>query len=579
MHLRKTLISTVAILVGVLALAQNASLPYMADKGKGKQLFVDGKPFIMFSGELHNSTSTSESYMEEIGVWKQMKEGNFNTVIASCSWDVIEPEEGKYDFTSVDHVIRNARENGLKVVMIWFASWKNGNSTYAPSYIKRNPKKYPLVKNEEGKDLNVISTFSSEALKADKNAYVALMRHIREIDPDHTVIMMQVENEMGIMGSKRDFSAPAEKAWKGQVPAELTNYLAAHKGKLFPELEKVWAANGNKMKGTWEEVFGKSHSNLENWQEFPYYTEEIFQAWHYAKYVGEIAAAGKAEHNIPMYVNNWLKQPGMGAPGGFPSGSPLPEVIDIWRAAAPAVDLTAPDIYTSQFEWVLSQFALSGNPIFIPECRGDVSKALFAYGEYDALGFAPFGFDGPQGGGLGVPETDFSNLGKCYGILAGMGDMLANNHASDKMRGLIVTEENPSPSVEMGDFILTASSSVRNARSFNYGQSAEQLAAENAALAARAQQQAQSGALIIQTGVDEFYIVGINVAFSFAPKDSKATGSIMTDVIEEGTFKDGKWIPGRRLNGDENRVTINGVGAERVTLYKSTVEPSAGRRF
>ena len=579
MNLLKTLTTLAAlIMAGTSVLAQEASMPHMADLGKGKQLIVDGKPFIMFTGELHNSTSTSESYMESIGVWKQMKEGNFNTVIASCSWDVIEPEEGKYDFTSVDHVIRSARENGLKVVMIWFASWKNGNSTYAPSYIKRNPKKYPLVKNEEGNDLNVLSTFSENAKNADKKAFAALMRHIRQVDPDHTVIMMQVENEMGILGSKRDFSAPAQKAWKGQVPAELTNYLAANKGKLFPELEKVWAENGNKMKGTWEEVFGKSHSNTENWLDYPYYTEEIFQAWHYAKDVGEVAAAGKAEHYIPMYVNNWLKQPGRGAPGGFPSGSPLPEVIDIWRAAAPSVDFTAPDIYINEYEWVLSQFALSGNPIFIPECRGDVAKALYAYGEYDALGFAPFGFDGPQGGGLGVSDSDFQNLGKCYGILDGMGEMLWNNHASDKMRGLRVTEENPNPSVRMGDYVITARSSVRNQRSFNYGQGAEQLAAENAALAARAQQQAQSGALIIQTGDDEFYVVGINVALSFANADEKATGSVMTDIIEEGTFEGGKWIPGRRLNGDENRVSISGVGAERFTLYKSTVVPSS-RRF
>ena len=557
----------------LLVVAANAQ-PALVKAPDGTTHFeIDGKPFVMFSGELHNSTSTSERYMEEIGVWKQMKDAHFNTVIASCSWDVIEPEQGKYDFTSVDHIIRNARENGLKVVLIWFASWKNGLSTYTPSYIKRDPWKYPLAKDRDGKSLNVLSTFGEASLKADKKAYTALMRHIRDTDPDHTVIMMQVENEMGILDATRDFSAPAEKAWKGQVPQELTAYLAAHKGNLFPELEKVWAANGSKMKGTWEEVFGKSHSNTEDWKEYPFYTEELFQAWQYAKYVGEIAAAGKAEHDIPMYVNNWLKQPGMGAPGQFPSGSPLPEVLDIWRAAAPAVDFTAPDIYSNQFEWVLSQFALSGNPIFIPECRGDVSKALYAFGEYDAMGFAPFGFDGPQTGGpFGVPDADFANLGKCYGILSGMGSMLVDNYGSDRMRGLLVTGDNPSPSVTMGDFVLTAQSSVRNMRSFNYGQGAEQLAAENAALAARAPQQAQSGALVIQVSDEEFYIVGINVSFSFSTTDKKASGRVLTDVIEEGTFENGRWIPGRRLNGDENRVTINGVGAERITLYKSAVD-------
>ncbi|MBR3012303.1 MAG: DUF5597 domain-containing protein [Bacteroidales bacterium] len=530
---------------------------------------VNGKPFLMLTGELHNSTSTSESYMESIGVWEQMRYANFNTVIASCSWDVIEDEPGHYDFTSVDHVIRSARKNGLKVVMIWFASWKNGNSTYAPSYIKRNPVTYPLVQTQDGGFLNVLSTFGQESLKADRDAFAALMQHINEIDRDYTVIMMQVENEMGILGSVRDFSPAAQEAWEGQVPSDLMEYLSSHKGQLFPELERVWGENGYKMSGTWEEVFGTSHTTAEDiLTDYPYYTEEIFQAYHYAKYVNEITAAGKAAHDIPMYVNNWLRQPGMINPGQFPSGSPLPEVIDVWRAAAPAVDFTAPDIYISEYEWVLSQFALSNNPIFIPECRVDVSKALYAYGEYDALGFAPFGFDGAQNA-TGEYSADFENLAKCYKILSGMDQMIIRNYGSDKLRGLRVTEENASPSVQMGDYILTARSSVRNQRAFNYGQGAAQMARENAQLAAASQQQAQSGALILQTSPDEFYIVGINVSFSFAPKDADAQTRIFTDAIEEGTFVKGKWVPGRRLNGDENRVGINGVGAVRVVLYPS----------
>lgn len=567
------LAATFCMLVGCSQEKENPSVKPALVREDGTTHFeVDGKPFLMLTGELHNSTSTSESYMESIGVWEQMKHGNFNTVIASCSWDVIEDKPGHYDFTSVDHVIRNARKNGLKVVMIWFASWKNGNSTYAPSYIKRDPARYPLVQTRDGGFLNVLSAFGQESLNADRNAFAALMQHIKEVDKDYTVIMMQVENEMGILGSVRDFSPAAQKAWEGPVPSDLMQYLSSHKGRLFPELEKVWGENGCKMSGTWEEVFGKSHTRAEDLlSDYPYYTEEIFQAYHYAKYVNEIAAAGKAVHDIPMYVNNWLRQPGMINPGEFPSGSPLPEVIDVWRAAAPAVDFTAPDIYISEYEWVLSQFALSNNPIFIPECRVDVAKALYAFGEYDALGFAPFGFDGGQNAAEGIYSADFESLGKCYAILSGMDRMLIKNYGSDKLRGLRVTEENAMPSVEMGDYILTARSSVRNQRAINYGQGAAQMARENAQLAAASRQQAQSGALVLQTSPDEFYIVGINVSFSFSPKKEGAPGRILTDAIEEGTFVDGKWVPGRRLNGDENRVSINGVGAVRVVLYPSPV--------
>ena len=552
--------------------ATSKVLPAVVRRNGATRLEVDGKPFLVLSGELHNSTSSSESYMESIGVWEQMKAANFNTVIASASWELVEKEEGKYDFSSVDHIIRNARLNGLKVVMIWFASWKNGNSTYAPGYVKRNPKKYPLVQTENGRYLDVLSAFGEESLKADKKAYMALMNHIREIDPDHTVIMMQVENEIGILGSVRDFSPAAQKAWNGQVPSDLIQYLTSHKGQLYPELERVWGANGYRTRGTWEEVFGKSHTRAEGIQDFPYYTEELFQAYYYARYVNEITAAGKSVHNIPMYVNNWLRQPNSVTPGSYPSGSPLPEVLDVWKAAAPDVDFSAPDIYINEFEWVLSEFALGGNPIFIPECRGDVSKALYAFGEYDAMGFAPFGFDGPQERGpFIVTAAEFENIGRCYGILSGMDKMIIDSYGSDRLRGLRVTESDARPSVEMGDYVLTARSSVRNASSFNYGQGADQLARENAQLAAASQQQAQSGALILQTSKDEFYIVGINIAFSFSSKDPNAKGRILTEAIEEGTFTDGRWVPGRRLNGDENSVTIYGVGAVRVVLYPSLV--------
>ena len=561
----------ILIAAGLVMALWTYAQPALVKQNGITRFVIDGKPYVMYGGELHNSTSSSESYMEEIGVWEQMKAGNFNTVIASSSWELVEPEEGKYDFSSVDHVIRNARRHGLKVVMIWFASWKNGTSTYAPGYVKRNPKKYPLVQDRDGKNLNVLSTFGKASMEADKRAYAALMRHIKEIDPDHTVIMMQVENEMGILGVPRDYSAAAQKAWKAQVPTDLMNYLTSHKGKLYPELEKVWAANGYKTKGNWEDIFGKSIESSEDWKAFPHYTEELFQAYHYAKYVGEITSAGKAEYDIPMYVNNWIKQPGMGAPGQFPSGSPQPEVLDVWRAAAPAVDLIAPDIYANVFEWTLSQFALSGNPIFIPESKGDVAKALYAFGEYDALGFAPFGFDGPpEGNYFGVSAEEFRELGQCYGILSEMGTLIPDNYGSDRMRGLLVGTDNPAPSVEMGDYIFTLQSSVRDRRAANYGQGAEQMAAENAALAARNQQQAKSGALIIQTSADEFYIIGINTRFSFESKDSKG-GAVLHEVIEEGTFKNGVWIPGRRLNGDEDHAIIMGVGALRVVLYRSTV--------
>ncbi len=222
---------------------------------------------------------------------------------------------------------------------------------------------------------------------------------------------MQVENEVGLLdhlgntpgNARRDFSAPANAAYNGPVPGELIKYLSSHKDNLYPELSKVWQNNGSKTSGSWEEVFGKSEfkPDAEDWQFYSYYTEELFSAWNYASYIQKVVAAGKKEYALPMYVNAWLKQPFTYWPGRYPSGGPLPQVIDIWRAAAPSIDFIAPDIYTDEFSWVCKEYTRSGNPLFIPETqRGDIAamRAFYAFGEFDAGCFAPFGIDHESSG-------------------------------------------------------------------------------------------------------------------------------------------------------------------------------------
>lgn len=275
----------------MIALTVSAQLPYLERTGNVTKLIVDEKPFLMIAGEFHNSTGSSIDYMEKIDIWGTIEKANYNTIIVSASWELTEPEEGKYNFRQIDYIIQKAREKKLKVVLIWFASWKNGASTYVPGWVKRDQEKYRLIQNSKGETLNILSPVDNEkAMKADAKAFRALMRHIREVDTAHTVIMMQVENEVGILTAVRDFSPMAENVWKSDVPSNLITYLQSHKGNLFPELEKVWAANGYKSKGNWEEVFGKSSENTQNWQDYSYYTEELFMAYHYAEYISYIAS-------------------------------------------------------------------------------------------------------------------------------------------------------------------------------------------------------------------------------------------------------------------------------------------------
>ena len=287
--------------VGVLALAGSVAIiraraegqaplqgaPTLRRQGDTVQLVVDGKPFLMLGGELNNSSSSSLAYMAKI--WPHMNDLHANTVVTPVSWEQIEPEEGVFDFSLVDGLILEARKHNLHLVLLWLASWKNGMSSYQPLWVKADYRKYPRATRQDGSPIQVLSTLSENNWKADANAFAALMRHLRDYDQhDHTVLMAQVENEVGILGDSRDRSAAADKAFSGPVPQELMRHLVKDDKDLVPEFRALWMKAGQKPSGTWEEVFGTGPK-----------TDEIFMAWNYARYVDHVAAAGKAAYPIP----------------------------------------------------------------------------------------------------------------------------------------------------------------------------------------------------------------------------------------------------------------------------------------
>jgi beta-galactosidase GanA len=547
-------------------------IPHLEKQGTATRLVVQGKPFLLLCGELHNSTCGGFDYMRP--VWKRMAEKNLNSVIATVSWELVEPEEGKFDFTLVDSVIAGARKENLKLVLIWFASWKNASSVYIPSWVKENYEKYPRARDEDGKSLEILSTFGNASCEADAKAFAALMRHIREVDAgQQTVVMMQVENEVGVLdylgkepwgkeisenpgNARRDFCDRANAAYNAPVPKELTDYLTQHKESLFPELYKVWKANGFKTTGSWEAVFGKSEFKREmnDWKFYSFYTEELFSAWNYARYIEKVTAAGKKEYPIPMYVNAWLKQPFSYWPGRYPSGGPLPQVLDIWRAAAPSIDFLAPDIYMDDFAWICKEYVRSGNPLFIPETRGGetgAARAFYVFGEFDAGCFAPFGIDN-------IRNAENDPLDESYAVLQNMSSIILENQGKGTMRGILVDTVSPVQQFELGNYKIEARLGDR----------------EKADIA---------GGLIINTGPQEFIVAGRALDVLFLPKDSlpavKAESfRLAVNTVDEGSFTDGKWVPERRLNGDETHAsTWSGTGVklrsdkagiQRITLYQ-----------
>lgn len=406
--------------------------------------------------------------------------------------------------------------------------------------MKRDHLKYPRVKDENGKPLEILSTFGTESAKADARAFAVLMRHIKEVDgAEQTVVMMQVENEIGVNdhlgetpgNARRDFSDQANASYKGPVPKILIDYLVKYKESLFPELYKVWSSNGFKTSGSWEEVFGTSQfrPDPKDWQYYSYYTEELFMAWNYACYVEKVAAAGKSEYPLPMFVNAWLKQPSTSWPGRYPSGGPLPQVLDVWRAAAPSIDFIAPDIYIDEFIWVCNEFTRSANPLFIPETRGGevgAARAFYAFGQYNAGCFAPFGIDNV------IYETK-DPLDESYEILRSMSSFILENQGKGTMRGILVDERSPVQLFEFGSYTIEA----------KLGGDGQKIA----------------GGLIILTGPQAFICAGKAFDLFFLLKDKSMRVAI--DAVDEGTFENGKWVAERRLNGDEvHASTWDGTG-------------------
>jgi hypothetical protein len=536
----KKLSFSILFLIAVTPLfAQKTGIPHLEKNGNTTQLIVKGKPFLILGGELHNSSTSGVAYMQPI--WEQMKRKNLNTVIAPVYWELLEPAEGKFDYTLVDSMIYGARKQNLHLVILWFGSWKNGYSMYAPGWVKKDTEKFHRVKNKNGESFVVLSALNEASMKADAKAFKTLMQHIRQVDEKfQTVIMAQIENEVGLFYEPRDYSEEAIKAYDKGVPSDLTRYLVANKGKLQPELDSAWVANGSKKAGSWEEVFGKSVLVKDNWKALSYLPEELFTVYHYSRYIGRVTAAGKEAYPIPMFVNAWIKQPHSGSPGRYPSGGPIPHTLDIWRLNAPAVDFIAPDIYVPipEARYTIEQYHRPGNPVFIPEFKpgaATASLAFWAYGQHDVNCFSPFGIDDT------TPEED--PITKSYAALSQVQDLILEHQGKGTMVGIYTDTTSLSQTFDLNGYRIKANLVVPMFAPI--GGAAAGISASN-------KRAVTAGGIIFAIGSDEFILVGKDFTLSFTPlKTDAQKPKIDIEYMDEGSFVSGKWVTTRRLNGDE----------------------------
>jgi len=486
--------------------------PKLIQKDGRYALMVDGRPYLILGGQIHNSSAWP---IELPQVWESMAALRANTVEAPVYWEQLEPQEGRFDFTNVDEIVKGARSHNLRVVLLWFGTWKNGNMHYVPAWVKTDTKRFPRVVRPEGEPIDVLSPISRNTLEADKTAFVTLMRHLKQIDNEpHTVLLIQVENESGNIGSVRDNSAEANREFAGAVPSDLL--VATHK-----------------QPGTWSQVFGAD-------------ADEMFQFYHQAKYMNEIAAAGKAEFPIPYYINVWLDYPAaelpqrqVDMPGiAYPSGGAVQKLVGLWRALAPSIDMIGPDIYADDsafYRETMRAYHRADNPLWIPETgRSDsFGKFLFyALGE-GAIGFSPFGVD--QSGWNILGDEPRKAHARNFALIAPMSREIAQLEFEGKLKTAVEEAGQTAQEVDFGQWQATVA--------FGFPQPDGRRAPGT--------KDAHGAALVAQLGPDEFLVTGVDASVSFHQPGKLPWMRSEIITAEQGVYRNSEWKPQKLWNGDE----------------------------
>jgi len=514
--------------------------PHLVRSGERVDLVVNGSPFLILGGQAHNSSASNLSDAEK--VYKALDYIHANTAEMPISWNLIEPEPGKFDFTLVDGLIERARQHHLRLVFLWFGTTKNATFSYVPGWVKQERAKYFRARGEAGQEIDALSPFCAAALQADQHAFSALMRHVREFDErDQTVILIQVENETGLPGTDRDYSPEANRQFVEPVPSEVLNYLASHQQTLRPSMQNALQQNGNKKRGTWSEVFGDL-------------APEAFSAWSVSRYVDGVAAAGKAEYAIPYYINVALMNTGSARAGDWPSGGGTANVIDIWKATASHIDIIAPDIYRVDFPEMVDIYDRADNPLFVPETGFAPYYAPYVFttlAGHNGLGFSPFGVDGefrPQeisdgyneaAGGVHKNEVSspaLASIEENYRVLRPLLPLIASKRYQNSLFPIVLNfYRHEAVAIPVGDSL---SAVVHFDEIFSANTSSH-----------------RAGGMIIKLAPDCFVIAGHGFHINFTElKGTRRDAEFLS--IEEGTFEGDRWVRERVLNGDEERVTL-----------------------
>lgn len=538
------LFSCLSLLALTVLPTQAAEIPSLVTQNGRHALMVDGEPYLILGAQTNNSANYPAALKD---VWPTLEKMHANTLSIPVAWEQIEPEEGKFDFSFIDYLVKESRKRGLRLNLLWFATWKNNAPHYAPAWVKLDNKRFPRVVKQDGDTLNSLSPHFRTTLEADKKAFVALMTHLKKIDKQHTVILVQVENEVGTYGSVRDFSPTAQKIFNSPVPETLVKKLGV-------------------KSGTWAQVFGKD-------------ADEFFHAYHIAIYVDEIAAAGKAVKPLPMNVNVALRNPfNPGLPGQYSSGGPTDNVIDIWKAAAPHIDMLSPDIYFRDYkavDKVLELYSRPDNALFVAEIGNDQPFARYFFSTlgYQGIGFAPFGMDDTDyvNYPLGTREMNdaaIEHFAQNYRLLAPMAREWAKLSFERKVWGVAEPVDTNATNEKIWNAEATPEEQKAEAakNAANYTQLLDLGLWDAEVTYGRhmfwidppvGNHPSSGGVLIAQLSDNEYLVTGYRARVTFKGSTELQGKKYMIDRVEEGHYKDGQWVFERVWNGDQTDWGLN----------------------
>ena len=495
-------------------------LPHIVTQDTRHALIVDGAPFLMLGAQANNSSNYPAPLAK---VWPVVDQMGANTLEIPVAWEQIEPREGQFDFSWLDTLLEQARAHDKRLVLLWFATWKNTAPSYAPEWVKLNPQRFPHMTTEKGTAHYALTPLSEVTLAADSRAFAAMMHYLKLHDTRNTVIMVQVENEAGSYGSVRDFSPAAQRLFNGPVPAALL---------------RRW----NKQPGqTWLAAFGSD-------------ADEYFHAWYVASYINAVAAAGKAEKPLPMYANAALSSAFVRQNAAtYASGGPDHHVIDVYKAAAPMLDLVVPDIYTRDENEVvgyMNLYSRADNPLMLAEISNHANYARFYWTAlgHGAIGFSPFGMDEtgyfnyPLGARSGDGSVDA--FARIYHLMRPMQGVWAKAALAGKIWGLAESTDpaaHHSGQINVGPYQLTV----------GFGQDQFGVAPPTG------NSQPEGGIAVAELGPQEFLVTGFNARVNFALAHPAPGETLLQLRVEEGHFDHGKWVFERVWNGDQTDYGLN----------------------